>query len=151
MKNVIIFLILMLASPTIFADDLDKEASAMESTKENPQWNSTLKDKYNLTDEQMKALTESGVSHPQMAMAAELAKQTNKTIDEVLKMRTEQKMGWGAIAKELGVKPGSLGHSVSEMRHQMNDNRRSDRMDRHKEHHREQREKRESGKEKHKK
>ncbi len=148
MKNLVLFLSLTLATPIVFADEVDNEATAMEATKNNPQWTSTLKEKYNLTDDQIKSLTESGVSHPQMAMAAELAKQSNKSIDEVLKMRTEQKMGWGAIAKELGVKPGSLGHSVSEMRHQINENKHGERMERHKEHQRERREKRESHKNK---
>lgn len=115
----------------IFADDVDTDMNNMESTKENPEWNNLLKEKYSLTDEQMNTLSQSGVSRPQMAMAAELSKQSGKSLDEVLKMRSEGKMGWGQIAKELGLKPGALGRSVADMHHRLHDERHERREGRH--------------------
>ena len=41
-----------------------------------------------------------------------LAELSGKTKEEILKMRTEQKMGWGAIAKALGVPPRELGQAI---------------------------------------
>ena len=41
-----------------------------------------------------------------------LAELSGKTKEEILKMRTEQKMGWGAIAKALGVPPKELGQAI---------------------------------------
>ncbi len=35
-----------------------------------------------------------------------LAEKSGKTVDEILAMKTEDKMGWGKITKELGLKPG---------------------------------------------
>lgn len=107
--------------------DADKEISQIESANiKEEMWVQQLKEKYALTDEQIKKLKDSGISFPQMAMASQLAKSSGKTIDEVLKMRTEQKMGWGKIAKELGVKPQELGHSVRDMRHAIRDERKEE-------------------------
>ena len=86
-------------------------------------WNVLLQKKYNLTDVQMKALTDAKLAEPQMAMAAQIAKTSNKSIEEVLKMQSEKKMGWGALAKELGVAPKELGQAVSEMKRARNEER----------------------------
>ena len=41
-------------------------------------------------------------------MVLEIGKLTNKPPDEVVKVyQANKKKGWGAIAKELGIKPGS--------------------------------------------
>ena len=45
-----------------------------------------------------------------------LAELSGKTKEEILKMRTEQKMGWGAIAKALGVPPKELGQAIRDDR-----------------------------------
>ena len=71
--------------------------------------NEALQSKYNLSPEQMKSLTDSKLPKSQYGKVAQLSKSSGKSIDEVLKMRTEQKMGWGKIAKTLGVHPGELG------------------------------------------
>jgi len=106
------------------AADLDKEASQIEEIKTKDQiWNQQLKEKYALTEEQMKALHDSGVSYPQMAMAAQLSKSSQKPLADVLKMRTEQKMGWGQIAKELGLPPKEIGQSVRDLKHAIRDER----------------------------
>lgn len=83
-------------------------------------WSQLLQNKYNLTDAQMKALTESKLGDSQMAKAAQLAKSSNKPIEEILKMQTESKTGWGNLAKQLGVNPSELGQAVSSLKHERN-------------------------------
>jgi hypothetical protein len=79
-----------------------------------------LQKKYSLTEAEVKSLNDSKLNNEHQAMAARLARSSGKTIDEVLKMRTEDKMGWGKIAKTLGVAPGELGKAVSEMNKERN-------------------------------
>ena len=78
--------------------------------------NEALQAKYNLSPEQMKSLTDSNLPESQFSKVAQLSKSSGKTIDEVLNMRTEQKMGWGKIAKTLGVHPGELGRGNSDLK-----------------------------------
>lgn len=104
--------------------EVDQEVAKVEKIQAKQEaWDQQLKKTYNLTDEQLKSLHDSGLSSPQLAMVAQLAKSSNKTIDEVLKMRTEQKMGWGEIAKSLGVHPSEIGHSVRDLKHALRDER----------------------------
>lgn len=49
-----------------------------------------------------------------------LAQLSGKSKEEILKMRTEQHMGWGAIAKALGVPPGELGQAMRKDRKERN-------------------------------
>ena len=49
-----------------------------------------------------------------------LAELSGKSKEEILKMRTEQHMGWGAIAKALGVPPGELGQGIKKDRKERN-------------------------------
>ena len=74
-----------------------------------------LQKKYTLTEAELKSLNDSKLPDQQQTMAASLARASGKPIDDVLKMRTTDKMGWGKIAKALGVAPGQLGKAVSEM------------------------------------
>ena len=83
-------------------------------------WSQLLQNKYSLTDAQMIALSDSKLGDPQMAMAAQLAKSSNKPIEEILKMQAESKKGWGNLATELGVNPGELGQAVSALKHERN-------------------------------
>jgi hypothetical protein len=103
------------------------DAKSPEDSKDQSKWLTTLKDQHHLTDEQIKAMKDKGIAYPQMAMVATLSEKSGKSIDDILKMRTEQKMGWGKIAKELGVPPKELGHSVAEMRHEMHEEKRAER------------------------
>src|SRR5262249_42744050 len=64
--------------------------------------------------EQMNTLKNSGLPDPQIGMVAQLAKISGKPIENIVKMKTEQDMGWGEIAKSLGVSPKEIGLSVSE-------------------------------------
>lgn len=127
MKN--LFLITLLALSTLLAapawsdDSADLEQDTAVTDVEKPNWHSAIQTKYSYTDEQMKAYSDSGINYAQLAKASEMAKLSGKTTDEVLKMRQEQKMGWGKIAKELGVKPGELGKSVAALRHEVQEKR----------------------------
>lgn len=129
--SLVVVAALLPAGFALASEDLDQEAVAAEATKDRPEWSATLKEKYNLTDEQMAQLSSSGISRPQTAMAAEIAKQSGRSLDEVLKMRTEQKMGWGKIAKELGVEPGAIGRAVADMRHSIHAERKEAHAHRH--------------------
>ena len=49
-----------------------------------------LKEKYALTDEQIKAMHDSGISYPQLAMVAQLSKSSQKPIEEVFHIKYEK-------------------------------------------------------------
>ena len=85
------------------ATEVEKLDSVEETAETQPKWESTLKSKYSLTDAQIQSMRAAGLKGPQIATTAELSKASGKSIEEVTKMRTESKMGWGKIAKELGV------------------------------------------------
>ena len=104
-------------------EEIAKEEQAAQPIADKPDWVPALKEKYNLTDEQIKTMQDKGLNKPHMAFTAQLAKSSGKSIDEVIKMRQEQKMGWGKIAKELGVAPGELGGAVAGMRKDINEKR----------------------------
>jgi hypothetical protein len=92
----------------------EQEDQELEATKTtDPALITTLKEKYGLTDDQVKSLQDKGLSTPQMLKMSVLASESGKPLDEIMKMRLEMKMGWGRIAKELGLHPGLLGRSVA--------------------------------------
>jgi hypothetical protein len=135
--TVLTLLAALLGSPLVLntasADDTTEAQQIEETEAKEPQpktaWTAEIQKKYSLTPEQMKSLENSGLSGPQLAFAAEAAKASGKSIDEVLHMRTGDKMGWGEIAKKLGLPPGSLGKSVAALRHDVKANRKDAKMD----------------------
>jgi hypothetical protein len=112
---------------TAFAEDAGEiekqEAAEAKSPASQETWSAEVKTKYSLTDDQMKAMQTAGLHGPQLAIAAELAKASGKSIDQVIQMRTTEKMGWGKIAKTLGLPPGSIGQSVASLRHDLHEKR----------------------------
>jgi hypothetical protein len=96
-------------------DDVAKQENALNQQGEKPGFEAALKEKYSLTDEQIKALRDQGMNSSQMTVTAAFAKASGKTTDEIAKMRLEQKMGWGKIAKELGIAPKEIGQSIASM------------------------------------
>jgi len=116
-----LFFALMCIASLVMADDPEKDVTVSESDKSK--WTTTIQQKYSLTDDQMKKLTDSGLSPSQMTKVAHLALKSGKPIDDILRMRTEQKMGWGKIAHELGVRPGEIGKGVADLRHELNEKR----------------------------
>ena len=97
-------------------DELQETENGLEAPSKDPAFAERVESKYKLTDEQMKSMTDAGLHGPQLAMAAQLSASSGKPLADIIKMRTEDKMGWGKIAKELGVKPGEIGQSVASLR-----------------------------------
>ena len=129
MKNLAFIFVALLMFQLSHAVENDEQTdkqleSLSKSEVANNYWANQLKTKYNLTDEQVTKLQTSSISKTQMAMVAELAQKSNKSIDDVLKMRIDDKMGWGKIAKELGLHPKTIGQSVSQMRRETKEERR---------------------------
>lgn len=77
---------------------------------------SNLQTEYKLTDAQVTSLKNSGLPNPQLAMVAgmysKLPKDSTTTVDDILKMRADH-MGWGEIAKKLGLPPREIGQAVA--------------------------------------
>lgn len=96
-------------------DPLEQQETQLQEETKKPGYSEQLKSRYNLTDEQLKALRDKGMNDSQITIAAQLAQSSNKPIDDVVKMRLEQKMGWGKIAKELGLHPSEIGKGISSM------------------------------------
>ncbi len=59
-----------------------------------------------------------------------LAELSGKSKEEISKMRTQQKMGWGAIAKALGVSPSQLGQATRDDRKEKNAQRKQEKNER---------------------
>lgn len=135
--------------------DLDKEDAASAPVKNSKNWAPALQEKYSFTEQQMQQMRSGGLTYPQMAMIGGLAEKSGKTPEEVMKLRTEKRMGWGAIAKELGVPPREIGQSVAalrrervEARKEMHKERREERREKHMEKHAERMERRQNHKNK---
>lgn len=63
---------------------------------------------YKVPETQVKTMSESGMKSGDIFMVLETSKITKKPVDEVSKVyQANKQKGWGAIAKELGIKPGS--------------------------------------------
>ncbi|MDH5366521.1 MAG: hypothetical protein OEW67_06000 [Cyclobacteriaceae bacterium] len=64
---------------------------------------------YNVTEKKLDYLSANvGMSAGDIYMSLEVAKITRKNLDEVINVYSSNKdRGWGVIAKELGIKPGS--------------------------------------------
>lgn len=148
-KAALLITLLSFAPVASFAEtEVDQEVAQVEKIQAKDElWTQQLKKTYSLTDEQIKTLKDSGLSSPQMAMVAQLAKSSEKPLEEVLKMRTEQKKGWGEIAKELGISPKEIGQSVRNLKHALRDERKLARDERKEKRKEERDEKRESKKE----
>lgn len=138
--NRLIFVLIFLVIHPLFADEsttpttsLSKNDSVNKS--ETSSWNELLQNKYKLSDEQMTLLVNSKLPNSQTAMASQLAQSSKKPLEDILKMRLEQKMGWGKIAKELGVPNGELGRAVSSLKKEQNENRKSLKKEKHIEKH----------------
>lgn len=110
-------LVLVVSPLSSRADDdpIASQETAIEEQTKRAGYRDELKSRYGLTDEQLKALQDKGMNDTQITIAAQLAKSSEKPIDDIVKMRLEQKMGWGKIAKELGLEPGSIGQAIASM------------------------------------
>ena len=68
-----------------------------------------LSGRYNVTDNKIDYLSVNvGMSAGDIYMTLEIARITSKTVDQVVTVYKKNRgKGWGVIAKELGIKPGS--------------------------------------------
>lgn len=119
-KLILSVLVLALTNPMLARAEDEIAAAETQIAEEatQPDYEARLKEKYGLTDEQIQAMKDSKISESQFAVVGALSKESGKTVDEILKMRTENKMGWGKIAKELGLHPSTIGQAVSGMNRQ---------------------------------
>lgn len=63
---------------------------------------------YNVPEAKVTEMSKSGMNAGDIYMALETSKVTKKPIDDVVVVyKANKEKGWGAIAKELGIKPGS--------------------------------------------
>jgi hypothetical protein len=128
LSKVLLTLTLVCAAQGAFADATSGTTTTVTPPAQtsSSSWGSLMQKKYNLTDAQVKALADSKLPESEQVKVAQLAKSSGKTIDEVLKMRVDEKMGWGKIAKTLGVHPGELGRAVSDLRKEQNAERKKE-------------------------
>ncbi|MCB0364918.1 MAG: hypothetical protein H6624_12390 [Bdellovibrionaceae bacterium] len=129
------------------ADDtteIEAAETATEEASKGEHWREAVMAKYEISEEQYKSLQDQGLKGNQIAIVAGLAKESGKSLDEVAKMRTEDKMGWGKIAKEIGVHPSTIGHSVSALRKEVKSNRHEAKQERKRERRQARAEKREA-------
>jgi len=130
--NLALLLALTLNTAPAFSEDdpIVKEEKSAKAEASSPKWDTAIQEKYGLTSEQTADLRAKGFNNPQIAILSQLSKSSGKPLEEVVRMRQEEKMGWGRIAKELGVKPGEIGQSVSSMRKEIKKVRHSERVER---------------------
>lgn len=120
----------LMSALDVRAEDAADETDPIVSEVEAPKWNTAIQNTYTLTEQQMKTLTDSGLNPAQRAKVAGLAQMSGKSLEEVLKMRTAQKMSWGKMAQTLGVQPGEIGKSVAKLHRQVREERQEQRQER---------------------
>lgn len=118
-----------LAQDTSADTAIEQEETSSEGQKDNPKWTESLKSTYSLTDSDIQAMKDKGMGYPQMAIVSGLAAKSGKTRDEIIAMRKDQKMGWGKIAKTLGIAPKEIGQSVANTRRAVRDDKMEKRED----------------------
>ena len=124
LTKILLSLVFVLSTQSAYADEASGTTTTTPAPAPAP--GTSLQTKYGLTDAQMKNLTDSKLPESQHAKVARLAQASGKTTDEILKMRLEDKMGWGKIAKTLGVHPSALGKGGGD-RKEENSERKKDR------------------------
>ncbi len=123
MKKFLYIVILFLLSNLFYAQknfqlsaksgDTELDASLEEinvkAKVDLPLFKNDMKIEFGISDQKLdNMLISLDMSPADVYMTLELAKMTQKKEDDVLKVyNTNKTKGWGAIAKELGIKPGS--------------------------------------------
>ena len=92
-------------------DDLNQSLIAIDANAELSfgSFKADISGSYNITSKKIDYLSiEIGMNAGDIYMTLELAKITLKSVDQVVEVyKTHKGKGWGVIAKELGIKPGS--------------------------------------------
>lgn len=84
--------------------------------RRSPAFYTYVQTRYSLTDAQIADLKAAKLNSNQTLRVAELAKMSGKSVEDIIKMRYEQKMGWGRIAKELNLRESKVSHAVNKAR-----------------------------------
>lgn len=118
MKNLILILCLTVGVPSlIFAqyNTGDSQFNITLAKIDNDArldfslFKSEISTKYNVSENKIHSWSvEFGLKGGEIYLVVEISKITKRPIDEVVKVyRANKSKGWGAMAKELGIKPGS--------------------------------------------
>lgn len=112
LKSLFITLITALIFSTpVLADDLtpDLEKISIEASKDKGGFDAEIAADFGIPIPKLNEMrAKFGMKDGDIYMACEIGKQANKPIDEVINQYKKNKSkGWGYIAKEMGIKPGS--------------------------------------------
>jgi len=75
-------------------------------------WDKKIIQKYKIAPAKIQGLRESGHKGPAIAVILEMAQISGKDVDQLITMKTEQKMGSGAMARELKISDADARRSV---------------------------------------
>ena len=91
------------------ADEFSSQVSTIAESTESPEsFAADLSAEFGIPASKLSEMRTAGMSNGDLYFACELSRQAKKPIDAVIDQYKKNKgKGWGAIAKELGVKPGS--------------------------------------------
>ena len=118
-----IFCFIFCLSLSVFAEDTGDNLNNLEqseaekiSKEERSKWRSSIQEKYGLSQKKISKLRESGISYPGIIFLGEFSLKSSYSFDQVLKLRIHDKMGWGKIAKTLGVKHSGVGSAYRQFK-----------------------------------
>ncbi len=74
---------------------------------------SRLKTEHGLSASEVAKYQEQGLDDRQLTIAARFAKASGISLAGIVKMRLQEKKGWGEIAKTLGVDPSEIGLRIN--------------------------------------
>lgn len=136
--------VVMLSTSALVAADFDWMANLNLRSDSDPyRYKSGLASRFGTPESQLSIILKSVGAPADAYMVLRLAELSGKHPEYVLRQYTTKKhQGWGVLAKDLGIKPGSAGfkalkggHDMRDMDDDRRDNKRDDRdFDRGKEH-----------------
>lgn len=100
---------------------LERSATGIDSDAQKPNGEKPIVQKieseFKVTDEQISSLRSQKLGYGEITIVFALANASGKTTDQIIAMRNgPPKMGWGEIAKKLGVKLGSIISNVERVK-----------------------------------
>ncbi len=102
-------LLLLMFPAGVFAGDFDWMGALNTQAKDDPtQYRSSLSERFNMDSSRVKGVLDAVGAPADAYMVMRMAELSGRPTDFVLKRyRDDKKKGWGALAKDLGIKPGS--------------------------------------------
>lgn len=104
-------------------DPLTKEDVASLDTAERSDWKIAIEKVYKPKEEEIRLMKERGLSWPQMAIVAQMAKSSKKSIAEVMSFRDGRQMGWSQMAAELKLDDKAIAKEVAKVRKDLENNK----------------------------